>query len=129
MINFVLCQIRLILFNTIWSLKISFKSILKILILKDINININLILKKDYSTGVFLWILQSFSEYLFYRTPPDNCFWHFIAIALFKKNLSDVSTIGCLVLFKKNLSDVSTIGCPVFFGNFPDKLLQLNIFN
>ena len=30
-------------------------------------------------------------------------------------------------LFKKNLSDVSTSGCLLFLGNFPSKLLQLNL--
>ena len=59
----------------------------------------NLILKGDSSTGGFLQILWSFSVHFFHRTLPDNCFWHFIAIALLKKNLSDVSTIGCLIFF------------------------------
>ena len=27
-------------------------------------------------TGVFLWILQNFQEQLFYRTHPDDSFWH-----------------------------------------------------
>ena len=31
--------------------------------------------KRDSDTGVLLWILQSFSENLFCRTPPDDCFW------------------------------------------------------
>ena len=30
--------------------------------------------KKNYNTGVFLWILRNFKEYLFYRTPRDDCF-------------------------------------------------------
>ena len=26
--------------------------------------------------GVFLWILWNFQGHLFYRTPPDHCFWN-----------------------------------------------------
>ena len=32
------------------------------------------LLKKDSSTGVFLWILRNFEEHLFYRTPPGDYF-------------------------------------------------------
>ena len=28
------------------------------------------LLKRDSNTGVFLWNLRSFSEHLFYKTPP-----------------------------------------------------------
>ena len=31
--------------------------------------------KRDPDTGVFLWILRNFSEQLFYRTPPGDCFF------------------------------------------------------
>ena len=30
--------------------------------------------KRKFSTGAFLWTLRNFSEHLFYRTPPSNCF-------------------------------------------------------
>ena len=33
-----------------------------------------LCLKRDCGTGVFLWMLQNFSEHLFYKTPPGDCF-------------------------------------------------------
>ena len=32
-------------------------------------------LKRDSGAGVFLWNLRNFQEYLFYRTPPGDCFW------------------------------------------------------
>ena len=35
------------------------------------------LIKRDPHTGVFLWILQNFYEHLFYRTPPDDCFWNY----------------------------------------------------
>ena len=35
---------------------------------------LQLYLIRDSGTGVFLWILQNFSEQLFRRTPPDDCF-------------------------------------------------------
>ena len=69
-------------------------------------------MKIDSSTDVFLWILCKFSEYYFYKT-PRWLLWHFIAIAS--------------SLIKMNLSDVSTIGCIVFFGNFAHKHLQLSL--
>ena len=31
--------------------------------------------KRDSGKGVFLWIFRIFQEHLFYRTPPDGCFW------------------------------------------------------
>ena len=31
--------------------------------------------KRDSGTGIFLWIFQNFWEHLFYRTPPEECFW------------------------------------------------------
>ena len=60
----------------------------------------NLMFKRDSSTCVFWWILQKLSEYLFYWTPG----WLLLTFYcngknLIKKNLSDVSTIGCLVFF------------------------------
>ena len=33
------------------------------------------LLKKDSNTCIFLSILQNFWKQLFYRTPPDDCFW------------------------------------------------------
>ena len=33
------------------------------------------LLKRDSSTGDFLWILRNSQEHLFYRKPPDDCFW------------------------------------------------------
>ena len=30
--------------------------------------------KRDFGAGVFPWILQSFKEHLFYKTPLDDCF-------------------------------------------------------
>ena len=33
-----------------------------------------ILLKGDSGTGVFLWILRNFSEHLFNRTHPDDCF-------------------------------------------------------
>ena len=38
------------------------------------SLGLRLYYKGDSGTGVFLWILQNFKEYLFYRTPLDNCF-------------------------------------------------------
>ena len=67
----------------------------------------NFILKRDPSTGVFLWILWKFSEYLFYRTPGQ-------LLLTFHSNS----------LIKKNLPDFSTIECIVYFGNFRGKHLQ-----
>ena len=32
-------------------------------------------LKRESDAGVFLWILWNFQEHLFYRSPPDDCFW------------------------------------------------------
>ena len=61
-------------------------------------------LKIDSSTGVFLWVLQKFSENLFYIIPGRL-----------------LLTLHCNSLIKKNLSAVSTIGCLVFFGKFADK--------
>ena len=35
-------------------------------------------LKRDFSTGILLWILINFSKNLIYRTPPDDCLCWFI---------------------------------------------------
>ena len=32
------------------------------------------LLKRDPNTGVFLWVLQNFSEHLFWRTSANDCF-------------------------------------------------------
>ena len=37
---------------------------------------LQLYLKRDSDTDVFLWILRNFQEYLFYRTPLDDYFWN-----------------------------------------------------
>ena len=52
----------------------------------------------------------------FFRTP-------------FLQNTSErlLLTFRCNSPIKKNLSDVSTIGCLLFLGNFPDKRLQLKL--
>ena len=36
---------------------------------------LQLYLKRISGTGLFLWILRNFQEHVFYRSPPDNCFW------------------------------------------------------
>ena len=33
---------------------------------------------RDSGTVVFLWILRNFKEHLFYRTPPDDCFYSYL---------------------------------------------------
>ena len=49
--------------------------------------------KRDSDTDVFLWIFQSFSENLLYRTPPGDCL-----------RVSFVSFVSCLLyLFLKIL--------------------------
>ena len=40
--------------------------------------DLQLYLKRDSGTGVFLWILRNFQEHFFYRTPLDGCFWKII---------------------------------------------------
>ena len=35
----------------------------------------NFIKKETLGTGVFLWILRNFQEYISYKTPLDDCFW------------------------------------------------------
>ena len=32
-------------------------------------------LKRESDAGAFLWILWNLQEHLFYRSPPDDCFW------------------------------------------------------
>ena len=39
--------------------------------------DLQLCLKRDSGTGVFLWILQNSEEHLFYGTTPDDCFCWF----------------------------------------------------
>ena len=39
--------------------------------------NLQLYYKRDFGTGVFLWVLQRFKEHLFSRTPPDDCFCYY----------------------------------------------------
>ena len=36
---------------------------------------LKLYLKRDSSTGVFLWIFQNFQKHFFSRTPMDECFY------------------------------------------------------
>ena len=38
--------------------------------MKSLAVGLQVYQKRDYHVGVFLWILQKFSEYLFYRTTP-----------------------------------------------------------
>ena len=40
--------------------------------------DLQLYLKRDSGTGVFLRILRNFQEHFFYRTPLDGCFWKII---------------------------------------------------
>ena len=40
------------------------------------------LLKRHFSTGVFLWIMKKFQEHLFYRTPLDDCFSNTVQILL-----------------------------------------------
>ena len=35
------------------------------------------LLKKRLHHRFFLWIMRNFYEHVFYRTPPDDCFWIF----------------------------------------------------
>ena len=37
-------------------------------------LNLELYQKRDTGTGIFLWIFRNFQEYLFYKTPLDDCF-------------------------------------------------------
>ena len=39
-------------------------------------LGLQLYLKRDSATGVFLWILCNFQERFFHRTPLDDCFWN-----------------------------------------------------
>ena len=36
---------------------------------------LQLYLKRDSGTSIFLWVLQNFQERLLCRTLPDDCFW------------------------------------------------------
>ena len=47
---------------------------------------------KYSSTGVFLRILQSFWGHLFYRTPPEDCFWRLWVdfVIIFRKSYEDI---------------------------------------
>ena len=38
-------------------------------------LDLQLYQKRDSNTGFFMWILQNFWEYLFYRTPLDDCLY------------------------------------------------------
>ena len=33
------------------------------------------LLKRDYNSNVFIWILRNFQEHLFWRTSANGCFW------------------------------------------------------
>ena len=35
------------------------------------------LLKRDSNTGIFLWILKSFLEQLFWKTSANRCFWKY----------------------------------------------------
>ena len=43
--------------------------------LVKLQISLQFYWKSDAIAGVFLWILKKFSELLFYRTPPGDCFY------------------------------------------------------
>ena len=45
----------------------------------------------------------------------------------FLQNQTMLLTFHCNSLIKKNLSDISIIGCLVFFGNFTDKHLLMSL--
>ena len=111
----------------LWSLRMTFKRIIMYTFQKQSFLDVlqkfakftrkhqrwslcNLILKSESSAGVFLWILWSFQNN--FRTPPNNSFW-----LLFR----------CNSPIKKNLSDISTIGCLVFLDNFPNKRFKLSL--
>ena len=46
------------------------------LLKKSSGLGLQLCEKIDSGTGVFLWILRNFWDYLFYRTPLGDCFWN-----------------------------------------------------
>ena len=39
------------------------------------------LLKRDFNTGAFLWILQNISENLFWKTSGSSCFWFLKIVA------------------------------------------------
>ena len=48
------------------------------------------LLKRDSSTGVFLWILRSFQEHLFHRAPLDDCFSYIIVSMKYGKSFEHI---------------------------------------
>ena len=43
------------------------------------------LLKRDFSTGIFLWNLRNFKEHRFWRTFSDDCFCMIIKVPLYIK--------------------------------------------
>ena len=45
--------------------------------------------ERDSNTGVFLWIFRNFWKHLFYRTPPEDCFFNVLNTrgVLYKKSV------------------------------------------
>ena len=74
---------------------------------KVISLSLKLYEKGAYGTGVFLWVLQNFSERLFCRTPLDDCFkhmrvnvfWNIVFIFIFL-NMLPINTKPFLVALK-----------------------------
>ena len=68
------------------------------------------LLKRDSSTGAFLWILQNFQEHLFWRKSVNNCFCHsyFLLLIFLLKGLF-------LLLIRKSSSRFKkfSLGCLV----------------
>ena len=62
----------------------------------------------DSGTGVFLWIWRNFTEYLFYRTPLDDCF--------------DVDPFGF-----PGFCSAPKIPCVISFGCYPVSSILLYI--
>ena len=65
-------------------------------------------LSNDSGTGVFLWIWRNFTEYLFYRTPLDDCF--------------DVDPFGF-----PGFCSAPKIPCVISFGCYPVSSILLYI--
>ena len=57
---------------------------------------------------VYLWILRSFSEYLFYRAPMGNCLLH-VQVAEFQPadTVKSYFTGACQAFYKRTRSNLS----------------------
>ena len=77
------------------------------------------LLKKRLRHGHFHVTLRNFSEHLFYRTPPDNCFWFFQVNTrlLIMKNrkwfqhLKEVGSGGVEVWEREETGNKFTLAC------------------